>query len=133
MKPENRLKLDQFIARPPMVAWRALTDPELLARWWASGDIKPVVGHRFSMDLGPWGIQRCEVLEVEEPVLLSYTFAEGLLNTKITWRLVAEGIGTRLFVEHRDFDLDSPQGRQAFKGMGDGWPSVLTRIEGALA
>ncbi|UQU65832.1 SRPBCC domain-containing protein [Couchioplanes caeruleus] len=47
------------------MVWRALTEPELLARWWATGDIKPIVGHRFTLDMGSWGQQPCEVLEVE--------------------------------------------------------------------
>jgi uncharacterized protein YndB with AHSA1/START domain len=123
---------DQFIARPPAAVWRALTEPELLARWWAAGDIKPVVGHRFMLDMGSWGHQPCEVLEVEPEKLLRYTFAEGTLDTTITWRLEAEGDGTRLFLEHAGFDPDSPAGQAALRGMGSGWPGLLRRVERAL-
>ena len=35
------ITVDQFIARPPERVWAALTTPELLARWWAPGDIAP--------------------------------------------------------------------------------------------
>jgi uncharacterized protein YndB with AHSA1/START domain len=123
------IELDQFIAREPAAVWRALTEPELLARWWAAGDIKPIVGHRFTMDMGSWGRQPCEVLEVEPGRLLSYTFAEGDLDTVITWRLEAEGAGTRLFLRHTGFAEDSI----SLKGMGNGWPGLLRRIEPALA
>jgi uncharacterized protein YndB with AHSA1/START domain len=123
------IELDQFIAREPAAVWRALTEPELLARWWAAGDIKPIVGHRFTMDMGSWGRQPCEVLEVEPGRLLSYTFAEGDLDTVITWRLEAEGAGTRLFLRHAGFAEDSI----SLKGMGNGWPGLLRRIEPALA
>ena len=132
MKSNDVLKFNQFIARSPESVWRALTDPGLLAKWWVPGDIKPVVGHRFTLDLGPWGTQQCQVLEVEEKALLSHTFAEGLLNAKIVWCLVPEGSGTRLFLEHGGFDTDTPQGKQAFDGMGRGWPSVINRIEDAM-
>lgn len=50
----------------------------------------------------------------------------------ITWHLHAEGEGTRLSLEHKGFDLDSPLGKAAFHGMGSGWPKVLARIEHAL-
>jgi uncharacterized protein YndB with AHSA1/START domain len=122
------IELDQFIAREPAAVWRALTEPELLARWWAVGDIKPIVGHRFTLDMGGWGQQPCEVLEVEPGRLLRFTFAEGVLDTIITWRLAAEGGGTRLFLRHAGF----VEGSDSLKGMGNGWPALLRRIEPVL-
>lgn len=133
MTEENAITCDQFIAHPPAAVWRALTEPELLARWWAPGDVKAIVGHRFTMDMGPWGERSCEVVAVETEKLLAYRFGGGTLDTTITWRLVPEGTGTRLFLVHDGFDLDSALGRQAFEGMGDGWPVVLRRVAGALA
>lgn len=127
------IQLTQFIPHPPAAVWAALTDPALLARWWAPGDVRPVVGHRFTLDMGDWGEQPCEVIAVEEERLLAYSFAPGTLNTTITWRLQAEGQGTRLSLEHRGFDLDSPLGKAAFQGMGGGWPKVLSRIDAVLA
>jgi uncharacterized protein YndB with AHSA1/START domain len=124
---------DQFIAHPPAVVWKALTEPELHARWWAAGDVRPVVGHRFTLDMGAWGQQDCEVLAVVPERLLRYSFAPGSLDTTITWQLHPEGTGTRLFLEHAGFNLDSPLGRAALDGMGRGWPDVLQRIEPALA
>ncbi|GAB1642980.1 hypothetical protein KRMM14A1259_34030 [Krasilnikovia sp. MM14-A1259] len=106
--------------------WRALTEPELLARWWAQGDIKPVVGHRFTLDMGAWGMQQCEIVTVDPERMLRYTFAEGVLDTTITWRLEPEGAGTRLFLEHAGFAPDST----ALKGMGNGWPGILANLAG---
>ncbi|APE25225.1 MULTISPECIES: SRPBCC family protein [Streptomyces] len=127
------IQCDQFIAHPPQAVWRALTDPELHARWWAAGDVRAEVGHRFTLDMGQWGRQECEVLAVEPERLLSYSFAPGSLDTTITWRLEPEGTGTRLFLDHAGFDLDSPLGKAAFEGMGRGWPALLRRIEKMLA
>lgn len=126
------IQLTQFIPHPPAEIWAALTDPVLHAKWWAAGDVRPVVGHRFTLDMGQWGQQPCEVLAVEHEKLLSYSFAPGTLNTTITWRLQTEGEGTRLSLEHRGFDLNSPIGKSAFEGMGGGWQKVLTRIEAVL-
>ncbi|MER7706822.1 SRPBCC domain-containing protein [Kitasatospora sp. NPDC097605] len=127
------IRCERFLPHPPAEVWTALTDPDALARWWAPGDIAPVVGHRFTLDMGNWGKQPCEVTAMEPGRLLSYRFAEGSLDTVITWRLAPEGTGTRLFLEHAGFDLDSPLGRQAYDGMGEGWPHVLARLDAVLS
>ncbi|ACL67243.1 Activator of Hsp90 ATPase 1 family protein [Anaeromyxobacter dehalogenans 2CP-1] len=131
MTPSPGIHLEHFYAHAPAAVWRALTDPQLHARWWAAGDVRPVVGHRFDLDMGPFGKQPCEVLEVQPERLLRYRFASGTLDTIITWRLTPEGTGTRLTLTHEGFDLDSPLGRRAFEGMKPGWPAVLARL-GAL-
>jgi len=128
----STIDCDEFIPHPPETVWRALTEPELLARWWAPGDVRAEVGHTFSLDMGPWGRQSCRVLEVQEGRLLRYSFGEGVLDSTVTWRLAPEGSGTRLFLTHDGFDLDSPVGGQAYDGMGNGWPTVLSRITPAL-
>jgi uncharacterized protein YndB with AHSA1/START domain len=126
------IQFSEYFTHPPAKVWQALTDPGLHAQWWAAGDIKPIVGHRFSLDMGAWGFQPCEVLEVETERLFRYSFAPGTLDTTITWRLEPEGTGTRLFLEHSGFDLDSPMGKSAFSGMAEGWPKVLARLPGVL-
>ncbi|MFG2947153.1 SRPBCC family protein [Streptomyces adustus] len=128
MTENDTITCEKFLPHPPAKVWRALTDPELHARWWAAGDVKPVVGHRFTLDMGNFGLQPCEVTEVDEQRLLAYRFAEGALDTTVTWELRPEGEGTRLVLTHAGFDLDSPMGRQAYEGMGKGWPHVLTRL-----
>ncbi|MEU6863454.1 SRPBCC domain-containing protein [Streptomyces sp. NPDC046876] len=133
MSTEPRtIHCDRFIAHPPQAVWRALTEPDLHARWWAAGDVRAEVGHRFTLDMGPWGHQECEVIAVDPERMLSYSFAPGTLDTTITWRLVPEGTGTRLLLDHSGFDLESPLARAAYEGMGGGWPAVLERIEPAL-
>ncbi|HEX6040194.1 SRPBCC domain-containing protein [Longimicrobium sp.] len=127
------IQLSEHIPHPPSRVWAALTDPAIHARWWAAGDVRPVAGHRFTLDMGAWGQQACEVIAVEPERLLSYSFAPGTLDTTITWRLEPEGEGTRLSLEHAGFDLDSPLGRRAYEGMGGGWPGVMRRMDRALA
>ena len=123
------ITVDQFIARPPASVWEAITTPELLAMWWVPGNIEPEVGHEFLLEMPGWGAVPCVVLDVDEPHRLSYTFADWTL----TWNLVAEGSGTRLFLEHSGFDLTNPQHRFAFDNMGPGWrDDVLPRLAGVL-
>lgn len=82
--------------------------------------------------MGKFGLQKCQVVAVEPGSMLAYTFGEGTIETKILWRLVPEGSGTRLHLEHSGFDLDSPLGRMAYEGMGAGWPDVLARVDQAI-
>ncbi|RKG87231.1 SRPBCC domain-containing protein [Corallococcus sp. CA049B] len=132
MNPPAVIQLDHLYAHPPSAVWKALTDPALHAKWWAAGDVRPVVGHRFTLDMGAWGQQPCEVLAVEPERLLQYRFATGTLDTTLTWRLAPEGTGTRLTLVHEGFNLDSPMGRRAFEGMKPGWPGLLARLGTAL-
>ena len=132
MSAPARIQLEHRYAHPPSKVWEALTDPKLHALWWAAGDVRPVVGHRFELDMGPWGKQPCEVLEAEHERLLKYRFATGTLDTTITWQLIAEDGGTLLKLTHEGFNLDTPLGRKALEGMKPGWPKVLARLDDAL-
>lgn len=124
----HRRRTSQFIDHPPAKVWQALTDPKIHAKWWTPGDVRAVIGHRFTLDRGAWGQQPCEVIAVEPERMLSYSFVPGTLDTTITWRLEPEGSGTRLHLEHSGFDLDSPLAKTAFESMGRRWQSVLARI-----
>lgn len=132
MAEPTAIHCEQYLAHPPARVWKALTDPGLHARWWVPGDIKPIVGHLFTLDMGNWGVQPCQVTAVEPERLLAYRFAEGSLDTTITWRLEPEGEGTRLLLDHTGFDLESPMGKHAYHGMSEGWPHVLGRIDAVL-
>jgi uncharacterized protein YndB with AHSA1/START domain len=128
------IHVDQFLPQAPAKVWRMLTEPDRLARWWAPGDIRPEVGHHFTLDMGKWGPRACTVTAVEDERLLSYTFGEGTTDWTITWRLVEEGAGTRLFLEHGGFDMDDPQHREAYENMSRGWagavlPGLARRLE----
>ena len=80
----DSIELDQLVTRPPAAVWRALTEPELLAAWWVPNDIAPVVGHRFHLDMGQWGKQPCEVLEVEPLGRLSWEFRVTVAGQELT-------------------------------------------------
>ena len=116
------IEVDQFVDAAPARVWQTLTDPGLLARWWAPGDIAPRVGHRFHLDMPGWGQVPCEVLEVVERERMVYTFNA---TWTLTWRLVPEGRGTRLLLEHTGFDLQDKRDRDALDRMGPGWRDVV--------
>lgn len=125
------ITVDQFIAAPPAKVWRGLTEPELLARWWAPGDVAAVPGHTFHLQMPGWGAVACEVIDVQPHERFVYTF-NGTWT--LTWTLVAEGTGTRLLLEHSGFDLDDKRSRDAFDRMGPGWrDDVLPRLARLVA
>jgi uncharacterized protein YndB with AHSA1/START domain len=132
MNETNVIQVDHLYSFPASRVWEALTDPALHARWWAAGDIRPIVGHRFELHMGKWGKQACEVLEVEPERLLKYRFATGTLDTVVTWQLLPEGAGTRLTLRHEGFNLDTPMGRAALEGMAPGWPRILVQLQTVL-
>lgn len=127
------IRTDSFLPHPPEKVWRALTDPELLAAWLMPNDFQPHPGHRFTFRTDPVpahgfdGIVRCEVLELVPPERLRISWAGGGLDTTVTWRLVPEGTGTRLFLDHEGFDSGDPGQQAALRVLGGGWRGHLAR------
>jgi len=82
---------------PPERVWTALTDPKALAQWLMPNDFEPTVGHRFQFRTEPApgfdGIVHCEVLEVEAPTRLRYTWRGGPVDTVVTYELSATADG----------------------------------------
>lgn len=88
--------------------WRAITDTQALEQWLMPNDFQPVVGHRFTFRSHPqpgWdGVVNGEVLHVDEPRRLSFTWRGGPLDTVVTFELTAIEGGTRLCMTHAGFD-----------------------------
>lgn len=131
-----------FLPHRPEEVWRALTDSAALADWLMANDFEPRVGHRFTFRTEPNpqagfdGVVRCEVLECEPPSRLAYSWASGALDTRVSYRLVPEGDGTRVHFEHSGFDVSDPSVATAYRGAGYGWTKMhdeLARVVAALA
>lgn len=121
--------VSHHVDAPPQAVWHALTDGPTVAQWWAGNSgLQPVVGHAFTLDMGAWGTQACEVTTAVPDRHFAYRFAVDVLDSEIAWTLVPEGTGTRVDLVHGGFDLSTPLGRQGYEGMGRGWPSVLARM-----
>lgn len=128
-------RVDQFLPYPASRVWRALTDPELLARWFMPNDFQLRVGHHFTFKAIPIpsvnfdGTAHCEVLdfEIERRLCISWAGNNGL-NSTVVWRLEPEGNGTHLFLEHDGFDPDDPIQQMSYRMMGGGWRLVLSRF-----
>ncbi|MFD1539702.1 SRPBCC family protein [Nonomuraea guangzhouensis] len=130
MQDQRAIRMDQFLAHPPAKVWRALTEPELVARWLMPNDFKPEVGHRFTFTTKPVkqtgfeGVVYCQVLELEPEKRLKISWTDGKnADWTVTWRLEPEGKGTRLFLDHEGFDPDDAMQQLARKIMDAGWRS----------
>jgi uncharacterized protein YndB with AHSA1/START domain len=132
------IEVDQFLAQPPEQVWHALTDPDLLARWLMPNDFRPAVGHQFTFRAEPVpqygfdGIVHCQVLDLDPPRLLRFSWRGGQLDTVVSWRLMPEGAGTRLMITHDGFD-DGDTGQRMTMGiLGGGWRGHLVKRLGEL-
>lgn len=133
------LELDQFYPHPPAKVWRALTEPDLMARWlMPTTDFEPVVGNRFRMQGRPIeavdfsGEIVCEILELVEAKRLRISWddanADRPTGWVITWDLRPEGTGTRILFSHTGFDPDNTSAQLSRTIMGGGWKGIIARL-----
>jgi uncharacterized protein YndB with AHSA1/START domain len=120
------VRLERHLPDPPSIVWQALTDREQLRSWFPSdvivGGGRWEVGAAITFQFPPEVIDMTltgEVLEVDEPHLLAFTWGEDTLR----FELSAEGDGTRLVL------IDElPAGAAARNAAG--WEQCLDRLAG---
>lgn len=70
------LRVEEFLPCPKERVWRALTDPDLIARWLMPNDFRLEAGRRFAIDSDPirqgglGGTRHCEVLAFDDGKML---------------------------------------------------------------
>ncbi len=131
--------LDFEVHSPVERVWHALTQADMLSRWmlFDATDFRPVVGHKFQLRGKPttgWtGVVACEVLEVDEPHRLSYTWGveANEHHTTVTWTLTgADGGVTRLHLEQSGF---ASHATQEIGGAKYGWMAMVDQLQQMLA
>jgi uncharacterized protein YndB with AHSA1/START domain len=132
------VSLEFALSSPVERVWHALTDSALLSRWMLFDvtDFRAVVGHKFQFRAKPstgWdGVIDSEVLEVDEPRRLSFTWVlQGQPHhTKVTWTLTGSESGTRLQLEQSGFASDATQ---EISGAEYGWTQQVDQLKKVLA
>lgn len=111
----SRFKIVQDYPYSQRKVWQALTDPDLIPLWTATGKgARPIgfstdPGTRFQFVAKPmpgWnGVVDCEMLEAREPWLLRFTWRGGQRDdvTHVTCRIEPLADGSRLTWEHSGF------------------------------
>lgn len=120
------LSLDFQFKSPIHKVWDALTNSDTLAQWVMENNFKPIVGYKCQfrnreIDL----IVDSEVLVVDEPYKLSYTWIGGPINTIVTWTLKQEGETTYLHLEQTGFEKVD----YAFNGAKHGWAYMIEELK----
>jgi uncharacterized protein YndB with AHSA1/START domain len=120
--------IDVTVSYPHPVSrvWEALTSSEALTAWLMPNDFKPVVAHRFTFRTKPApgfdGIVRCEVLELDPPRRMVWSWAGSSIGTTVTWTALRHWAGV------------SPAGWVAASGLpSPGRPGVPGRPSGSCA
>lgn len=122
---EPVIDVHQSVAAPVAIVWRALTESELLARWWAPNTLVAESGNEFVMEMPGWGNVACTVLVVEPEQHFGHTFGDWT----IAWTLSSTSDGTDVSLVHAGFDLEKPQDQFAYENMAAGWvDTVLPRL-----
>ena len=89
------ITLDVSYDHPIDKVWRALTDRDALSTWLMPTDFEPEVGRRFQFTTEPApgfdGIVDCEVLELDAPRLMRWSWRGGPIDTEVLFRLEPEG------------------------------------------
>jgi len=146
MAASQEIIVDEVFPHTLDVVWKTLTTPGMMGRWLKMEPIgfEPKVGARFTYQTTPageWdGVIHCHVLEVTPNERFAYAWKGGhegnvgygsQLDTVVTFTLSAVETGTRLRVVHSGFVL--PKNDTAFKGMSEGWKTVVKRIDAVAA
>jgi uncharacterized protein YndB with AHSA1/START domain len=121
------LRFEATYPHSPERVWRAVTNSTELAGWLMDNDFEPRVGHKFHFRAKPRigfdGLIPCEVLEVEEPRLLSFSW--GTKESVVSLMLEAIPGGTRLVLRHEGFR--GLRGLAMHWVLGRGWRSKIQR------
>ena len=119
------------IDAPPERVWEFFTRPEAIIRWMGEyAVLEPQPGGEFTVDVKGAPV-RGRYLELDPPhrLLLSWGYAgsrelpPGASTVEV--RLVRDGAGTRVHLEHRDL----PEGETP--GHAEGWTHYLARLAAA--
>ncbi|MBD2775224.1 SRPBCC family protein [Iningainema tapete] len=103
----GNLKIETFYPHPPQRIWQVLTNSRTLAAWLMENDFEPRLGHKFQFQhttLPGLDVRiDCEVIEIDAPKRLSYTWQDKFMcqPSIVTWTLEAVDNGTKLQLLHQ--------------------------------
>ena len=133
MVEQAPMKFVFYIAAPAEKVWEGFVSPEsnrvLFMGAELEADLRPG-GAMNWVGAGPDGKRvtfvRGEVIKVEPPKLLQYTFAMGPAKpSRVTVELTQESEATQVVVTHDRWAEDE----KTYAATADGWPRILSRMK----
>jgi uncharacterized protein YndB with AHSA1/START domain len=125
------LRFERRLAHAPEKVFRAISDPAELPYWFPARmetELRPGAAIRFTFeehdDEAPGG----EILEVDPPKLLVYTWGDDVLR----WEIVPEGDGCRLYFSQTLAEDGASGGRPGVARNAAGWDVCLARLAARL-
>ncbi len=106
------LEMEVFYPYPPQRVWQVLTNRSALAAWLMENDFEPRLGHKFQFQysaLPELSVSiDCEVIELDEPRRLSYTWLDSMMiqPSIVSWILAPVDGGTLLQLQHKGLRHD---------------------------
>ncbi|WP_051998410.1 SRPBCC family protein [Listeria grandensis] len=136
MKPD--VSLDFQFTNSVEQVWNALTDSAMLAKWIWNNDFKAEVGHKFQFRAEPsewWdGIVDCEVLTIDEPNSISYTWASAGETTTVVWTVAKTDDGkVNLRLDQSGFSEETKAREGAIEGAKYAWTEMGSNLAKVLA
>src|SRR3981081_4136090 len=125
------------LEQTPEKLWEALTSSEFSKRYWWNTEVKSdwKVGSPFALVMNGAPTDVGEVLEVDRPRRLSYTFhhvtseaARKERPSKVVFNLEPYGKLVKLTLTHEDFE----SGSVILDGISKGWPAILSGLKSLL-
>jgi uncharacterized protein YndB with AHSA1/START domain len=125
--------IEHTIAAAPERVYRALTQQNELALWWAEeARVKPEVGSLGEFRFRPpAGVLQFEVAELDQDEKVSWISRQGpphWAGTSVTWQLTPIQNGTRVVFTHDGF----AQVDQAYEGTRGNWEYFLASLKSYL-
>jgi uncharacterized protein YndB with AHSA1/START domain len=126
-----------YIETTPEKLWEALTSSEFSKRYWFNTEVKSdwKIGSPFALVMDGTTTDVGEILEVDRPRRLSYTFHHVLSEaarkerpTKVVFNLEPHGKLVKLTLTHEDFE----DGSVILDGISKGWPAILSSLKTML-
>jgi uncharacterized protein YndB with AHSA1/START domain len=129
---QKQLKLERIFKHPAKKIWNAISKADEIGKWFLKADFKVEVGYNYTFTHEDTKI-RGEVLEVDEPTKLVYTWeveGSGVAST-VTWMLEEKGDETELIIEHiSEGDADeNPAINPMFMEFQKDWENVYNELE----
>lgn len=122
----KEIRKQLLIDAPVETVWAQITDPGRIASWFLPNDFTPEVGRRFTLDCNVSGRIECEVVELDPPRRLAYTFKPASLPFATTVAFSLEPLAarkTQLSLVHSGWDALAPEHVDVLASFERGWQS----------